>query len=586
MSKITSFIKNIYYKDKEWNKKHKKLNKALWITAMILLVIAVIEIIILHYNEIIRKINESRFVPEISGINMSADDKIRELDLICEILNENMPSLGMFKEKYGIDFNENYEKYKALILQTKDDFDYYCTLKGIFGDIPSAHTDLYYPDYNNYLNHYGYNYDKFLAAWNLKNYSDYWYDLIDQKCMECYDENYLIFNYYSGDGKYFFNPDMGIADQTDEYLNSYLTAVNGVSVDEYVKENVMYFGICYDNINNKVYRPRIMFNSISEYGRKVTVTICTSDGSQTERELYISCADDMIIYHGCAFDERYIRDEEAAGSENNGVPYYFFEDKENDLTYAWISSVDYGFGETIKKILSEIKTDNIILDLRDNGGGTAYYFYEYLYTPLFNNDYEYDNHYYISETPFNKNNIYKINLIYDIYIAVTSPINYYDGNDFDVFDDKYKIVEAANHFKCTGGNNRSPKIYTLVGNNTASAADGFAAIIKQGTDAVLIGESTAGEGMGSSYVSVTLPKSRLAFSYYPALSLNPDGSNNSVFGTEPDHYVSYGNIDDLTLRNTMINDHGNGYAYEYPNRIMWDNQLKFASELIKEYEKS
>lgn len=586
MSKITSFIKNIYYKDKEWNKKHKKLNKALWIIAMILLVIAVIEIIILHYNEIIRKINESRFAPEISGINMSADDKIRELDLICEILNENMPSLGMFKEKYGIDFNENYEKYKALILQTKDDFDYYCTLKGIFGDIPSAHTDLYYPDYNNYLNHYGYNYDKFLAAWNLKNYSDYWYDLIDKKCMECYDENYLIFNYYSSDGKYFFNPDMGIADQTDEYLNSYLTAVNGVSVDEYVKENVMYFGICYDNINNKVYRPRIMFNSISEYGRKVTVTICTSDGSQTERELYISCADDMIIYHGCAFDERYIRDEEAAGSENNGVPYYFFEDKENDLTYAWISSVDYGFGETIKKILSEIKTDNIILDLRDNGGGTAYYFYEYLYTPLFNNDYEYDNHYYISETPFNKNNIYKINLIYDIYIAVTSPINYYDGNDFDVFDDKYKIVEATNHFKCTGGNNRSQKIYALVGNNTASAADGFAAIIKQGTDAVLIGESTAGEGMGSSYVSVTLPESRLAFSYYPALSLNPDGSNNSVFGTEPDHYVSYGNIDDLTLRNTMINDHGSGYAYEYPNRIMWDNQLKFAAELTMENEKS
>ena len=586
MSKITSFIKNIYYKDKEWNKKHKKLNKALWIIAMILLVIAVIEIIILHYNEIIRKINESRFAPEISGINMSADDKIRELDLICEILNENMPSLGMFKEKYGIDFNENYEKYKALILQTKDDFDYYCTLKGIFGDIPSAHTDLYYPDYNNYLNHYGYNYDKFLAAWNLKNYSDYWYDLIDKKCMECYDENYLIFNYYSSDGKYFFNPDMGIADQTDEYLNSYLTAVNGVSVDEYVKENVMYFGICYDNINNKVYRPRIMFNSISEYGRKVTVTICTSDGSQTERELYISCADDMIIYHGCAFDERYIRDEEAAGSENNGVPYYFFEDKENDLTYAWISSVDYGFGETIKKILSEIKTDNIILDLRDNGGGTAYYFYEYLYTPLFNNDYEYDNHYYISETPFNKNNIYKINLIYDIYIAVTSPINYYDGNDFDVFDDKYKIVEATNHFKCTGGNNRSQKIYALVGNNTASAADGFAAIIKQGTDAVLIGESTAGEGMGSSYVSVTLPESRLAFSYYPALSLNPDGSNNSVFGTEPDHYVPYGNIEDLTLRNNMINDHGNGYAYEYPNRIMWDNQLKFAAELTMENEKS
>lgn len=581
---MINMIKKLIESDREWNRRHPKLFKSAMIFAIISIILNLNIRFIGSYNELRRKVNESNLSSEISEINLSGQEKVDEFDFIYKTLTENMPSITLFKERYDIDFKKNYEKYCSCVLNTKDDFDYYCTLEGIFSDIPSAHTDMFYPDYEVYKNNYGYNYDKFLATKNLKNYTDYWHDLIDEKCENCYDKNYFIFNYYCGDGKYFFNPDMGIADYTDEYLNSYLTAIDGIPVDEYIKENVMYFKICYDNINNKVYRPQIMFNSVSEYGRKVNVSICTDNGSTVERELYISCADDLIIYHGCVFDERYAQNNEYTESENNGVPYYFFEDKENNLTYAWVSSVDYGFGETIKKSLSEIKTDNVILDLRDNGGGTAYYFYEYLYTPIFNNDYEYDNNYYISETPFNKNNIYKVNLIYDIYSAVKSPINYYYGSNFNVFDNKYKIIEETNHFKCIGGKNGSKKVYVLIGNNTASAADGFAAIIKQGTNAVLIGENTAGEGMGGSYVSVALPESKLAFSYYPAFSLNPDGSNNTVFGTEPNYYVPYSNIEDFILRNKMIVDYGSGYAYDYSNRIMWDNQLKFTLELIKENE--
>ncbi len=536
------------------------------------------------YNDLKRKFNESNLSTEIKEINLSVDDKLEEFDFIYETLLENMPSVTLFKEKYGINFTENYEKYCDYVSNTKDNFDYYCTLEGIFSDIPSAHTDMLYPDYEAYKNYYGYNYDKFLAVWNLKNHTDYWHELIEKKCKECYDENYYIFNYYSGDGKYFFNSDMGIALETDEYFNSYVTEIDGIPVDKYINDNIMYAEICYDNLNNKTFRSEIMFNSISDYGRKVKVSICLADGNNIEKELYMSCADDLIIYHGCIFDERYAEGvSEQTESAENGVPYYFYEDTENNLTYAWVSSVGYGFGETINKSLSEIKTDNIILDLRDNGGGIAYEFYDYLYTPLFNNDYTFTNKYYISKTPLNTKNIYKYNLFYDIYRAINFPLNYYDKNEFDVFDSRYKVVEEINTFNCKGGQNNA-KVYVIIGRNTASAADGFASVIKQGTSAVLVGENTAGEGMGSSYVSVALPKSKLGFTYYPALSFNEDGTNNSVYGTTPHYYSPDYSLEDFTTRNDMLDEYGSGYTYSYENRIKWDSQLRYTIDMIKENE--
>jgi len=578
-------IREMYEENKEWYKRHPKITKTLKIFILCAITVNVILRIFLYYYDLRRKINESCFSSEIIKVNMSVDDKVNEFDYIYKVLNINMPSITLFKEKFGIDFNENSEKYRSLISETKDDFDYYCTLKGIFSDIPSAHTDLLYPNYKNYTILYGYNYDKFLATWNLKNYTDYWYNLIDEKCKECYTDKYFIFNYYSGDGKYFFNSSMGIANYTDEYENSCLTSIDGVPVDQYIKQNIMYSDICYDNINDKVYRTQIMFNSVSEYGRKVTVSICLADGSSVERELYMSCADDLIIYHGCIFDERYAKNAtEAEELVDNGVPYYFYEDTENNLTYAWISSVDYGFGKKIRDEISSVKTDNIILDLRDNGGGTAYYFYEYLYTPLFNNDFKYENNFFIAETMLNNNNIYKINLVYDIYRAINFPRKYYTGQPLDGIPSDCKVVVESNNFKCIGGKNSDKRVYLLIGKNTASAADGFAAIIKQGTDTVLVGENTAGEGMGGSYVLIALPESKLAFTYNPALAFNPDGTNNSVYGTSPNFYVPDCTLENFVLRNKMISDYGTAYAYAYEHRVLWDNQLEFTVNMIKEDE--
>ena len=36
---------------------------------------------------------------------------------------------------------------------------------------------------------------------------------------------------------------------------------------------------------------------------------------------------------------------------------------------------------------------------------------------------------------------------------------------------------------------------------------------------------------------MALPESKLTMRYYPALAFNADGTNNSVYGTEPDIYV-------------------------------------------------
>lgn len=254
---MANVLKKIYEYDKAWCKKHAKLYFALKIIAVVLWTVFIIIYLSKSYKFLICQYNESGFAPCVSEVDLSREEKLSELNYLCEILNDNMPSLCLFKERYGIDFNENIEKYSKLISKTQDDFEYYCTISGIMGDIPSVHTNILLPDYNLYKTSYGYNYDGFLATWNLKNYTNYWNSLIEERCKQCYNDQYLIFNYF-GDGSYIFNSSMGIANYTDEYIDSRIIAIDGINVDEYILNNISYFGICYDSANDKAYRPMII----------------------------------------------------------------------------------------------------------------------------------------------------------------------------------------------------------------------------------------------------------------------------------------------------------------------------------------
>ena len=141
-------------------------------------------ILSIAYNELMFKFNESKMAPEVTDISLTTKAKLKEFDYICRLLNENMP----FKERYGVDFNDNYEIYRQAIAETENNFEYYCTLKAILNDIPSCHTALTYPDHE----YFGFtpSGQKLFANYNYINYTDYWKDLIDDTAAEKYRSVY------------------------------------------------------------------------------------------------------------------------------------------------------------------------------------------------------------------------------------------------------------------------------------------------------------------------------------------------------------------------------------------------------------
>jgi C-terminal processing protease CtpA/Prc len=82
------------------------------------------------------------------------------------------------------------------------------------------------------------------------------------------------------------------------------------------------------------------------------------------------------------------------------------------------------------------------------------------------------------------------------------------------------------------------KVYLLVSDGTGSAADGFAALLKENNLATLIGSNTGGEGLADSFMMDSLPNSGLVFIYTYSIAFGCDGLNNSVYGTSPDVYVN------------------------------------------------
>lgn len=569
------------YEGQNYMKKIGKKRKKVLIITYVALILAILLNLSVRRKDLIQKYNESISTKKVDELNMSERDKLKDFEFLHDVLTTSMPTLEAYEDLYGVNFVDNADRYRELISQSRDDFEYYCTMKGIFNDIPSAHTYLLYPSYELYASVQSRGFGYTLGTLDLPAYAEYWGSLLDKTVREEYDDKYFNYVYSDSDGKYYFNEHLGIAMHTDEYDGSYITAIDGVSPEEYIVNNLMYFELEYDYINDKPYRYSIMFSTKSNYGRKVVLSICNSDNEITEKEVFTSYADEMIILYGTEYDEAYIESTAKADSESttSDKPYYFYTDEANDLTYAAVHSVDYGFGEEIKNQISEIQTENIILDLRNNGGGIATNMYKYLYSPLFDKDLNYEYTYYVPKSKTNDKSMYTPNFFGALYRAAKAPLKYAQNDKLP--ESKYKYIEEVNRFYEVGEQKEHKNIYVLIGKSTASSADGFSAILKEETDAVLIGTNTDGEGRGSSYIMLAMPKSKLVFSYYPAISVNADGTDNSVFGTAPDYYFYSDSPQNNDIYRQMQFDYGAAYTFSYENRLLWDNVLMETVEMIK-----
>jgi hypothetical protein len=196
-------------------------------------------------------------------------------------------------------------------------------------------------------------------------------------------------------------------------------------------------------------------------------------------------------------------------------------------------------GKIIKAFLDNAdgKYRKLIIDVRNNGGGMPYYFYENLVRPFLDESVTYDQvagmrrkyRDNLKKSVLNtfrkwvsrkKENVVSIE-------EIDAPEGF-DTNDW-VFYRIRRRIESRNRYNFDGS------VYVLIDRPTFSAADDYASAVKRIGFGKLVGRNTSGGS--AAYIAPTvirLPASGMIFRVETELVINPDGSINELFGTPPD----------------------------------------------------
>ena len=352
-----------------------KKKQILLIVFGVCMLITLITLYILRYN-IMNYINNTLFIKEISTLNLTKEQKMQDFEEFYNNIMESDPSLGDQEKMYGISFENKKEYYMNLIDQTKNDFEFFCIMSAIEEDIPSMHTDICLPIYSNISNLNCYNNKEMLSRYNLKPLTEYWYKNIGNACKQFSNVQDVSFKYI--DGQYLFDPMYSGSDYQD--LKGFqVVSINNVPMSEYVVNNISTNKLRYDYKRKVPYREYYILND--SVGEKVNVTLINSEnGSTTNKELYFDIQIEVVNL----FKDLYEENTQDSSSYKN---IYSYCDYEKNIGYVEVENFVNSQGEQLKETIESMKDyDSIIIDLRDNYGGTREYAMDYLYSATYSED--------------------------------------------------------------------------------------------------------------------------------------------------------------------------------------------------------
>lgn len=177
------------------------------------------------------------------------------------------------------------------------------------------------------------------------------------------------------------------------------------------------------------------------------------------------------------------------------------------------------------------KYHKLVIDIRDNAGGSMDYWQNFLLPELLTEDKSVSNHMFFKNGKKTKEILElekeSVQFIKNVNLDELELSHKEDLKKFSYYKEDNIEVKAK-------GDGFSGQIFLLTNERVFSAAEGLASFVKNTGLATIVGTNTGGDGITIGIINDVLPNSGLVFTYTNTLGISPDGKINEEEKTQPD----------------------------------------------------
>jgi len=484
---------------------------------------------------------------------LMTQQKLEDFEYMYNILKENFPFFEVKKRLLGYDWLSRKSEFEEWIKETKNDKEFYDTMRRILNLLQNGHTHILRPQaykaykyfcevYNtgSWISGYG-PWQQVLNNKNVAERYKYWSSIINE------DKRYVVpifFKYV--EGKYV--ADYAIREKSledyDIERGSILQKIDDLTTKEYIESLKDKEFLKYDFKRNEFKMNQLLISTPDI--QIVKLTFLTPEGKIVERDVK-----SVVMYTNPPGNIKDIKNFATAIIKKDKIAYlkiykFAFDYKKEQ--------------EAIYEFLNQVKNyPYLIIDVRGNPGGNDMYWMENIVAPLIDKPLK-TNYYIVVRNgeyikPFIKARFGLSLLSFKSTKELPRNLNFPEElrGDFGKFACFSKSISPKNPVGFKG------KIFLLVDEYVYSSSESFASFAKATKWATLVGTATGGDGIGVDPAICALPNSGLIFRFPFDMGINPDGTINEEKHTQPDIYVEetyedFLNPDDPRFSGTPFND--------------------------------
>ncbi|MGB9781064.1 MAG: S41 family peptidase [Caldanaerobacter sp.] len=495
---------------------------------------------------------------------LTIEQKLKDFEYMYNILKDNFPFFEVKKRVLGYDWLSRKSEFEEWIKETKNDKEFYDTMRRILNLLQNGHTHILSPKtYKDFCEVYNTvscisGYGPWQQVLNNKNVVEkykYWSNIINE------DKRYIVPIYFKYiEGKYVADYAIREKDLEDYGIErgSILQKINDLTTKEYIESLKDKEFLKYDFKRNEFKMNQLLISTPDI--QVVKLTFLTPEGKIVERDIK-----SVVMYTN---SPRNIKD------MKNFTTAIIKKDK-----IAYIKIYKFAFDykkeqEAIYEFLNQVKNyPYLIIDVRGNPGGNDMYWMQNIVAPLIDKPLK-TNYYIVVRNgeyikPFIKAKFGRFLLSFKSTKELPTNLNFPKElkEDFGKFVCFPKSISPKNPVGFKG------KIFLLVDEYVYSSSESFASFAKATKWATLVGTATGGDGIGVDPTICALPNSGLIFRFPFDMGINPDGTINEEMHTQPDIYVEetykdFINTNELSLGGSF-----------YSNDVVIKKVLKMINEL-------